>query len=291
MALIAVGALAGLIVSIVLYVNSKSIEYLFLRISVFFKFLLDTTTEVQWDIFGIVVCSVMLSTILIALFLFIYCYKKGRIITNKDEKNPPTPLDNLGNNFRRPNNYNQSLMPYGMMENGSPNEYTTQVQDRPINFEKTMSSLQPRDFKREVWAAINEYGGLPNRPLEPPKVVNHYIQVIPNDTNQSIVQQRNLATTVIGRPVTRIEYIDEQRPRRSIAPQPHYEVIEEVYTRPQRRKPEEYVEIVEIPKLRPQQVGQGLTKPGYGDMIVKQVKTIEEPNVNEYVYSTDHFYK
>ncbi|UJR08098.1 hypothetical protein I4U23_012375 [Adineta vaga] len=251
-------AIAGLIISVVLYMK-------------------DSTVDPQWKILGMVVSSVMIITVLVTLLIFIYCYKKGHIMLNNNE-------NNQGQHFQQPNNYNQSRIPpyggYGPIENGTPSprsENTVQVRDKLTNTEKTISSLRHRDYKRGVWPGVNAYGGISHRPVEPPRMAHRITQALPNDIDQSFSSRRN-QQLFGGRPV---------------ASQPNYEIIEEIYETSRKRKPDEYIEYIELPKQsKREQPGAILPKPRYGDIVVKHVKVIEEANDDgDGSYNTDHFYQ
>jgi hypothetical protein len=194
---------------------------------------------------------------------------------------------------RRPTNYNQpydrSPIPYGMMQNGSPayeNEDQIPVEDKQTNTETTIAPLRPRDFQSGVWLGRNEYGGVSYLPVEPVKMVNRLIQASGNDIDQSILklkneEAKNASKTVAQRPGTRLELVEEKRPRRIIEPQPRYEIVEEIIERPRRGTVEEVIEIIELPKKPP-------TKQKYNKVSVKHIKTIEKTDDD---FNTDHFYQ
>jgi hypothetical protein len=209
---------------------------------------------------------------------------------------------------RRPYNHNQpydrSPIPHGIMRNGSPfsgYDDIIQVQDKQTNTETTIAPLRPRDFQSGVWSAINAYGGVSYRPQRSPKTVSRFVQVFASDIEQSFLKLKNqvpnnVPTTVIRRPGTRLEYADEQRPRRVVEPQPQYEIVEEIIERPRRQsvreiieRPrrqsvKEIIEIIELPKKAP-------VKKKYNKVSVTHVKTIEQPNVVDDDFNTDHFYQ
>ncbi|CAF1091324.1 unnamed protein product [Adineta steineri] len=294
MAILAAVAIGGLITSIILYTN-------------------DAQDQAQWKILGMVVSAVLLLTVLVTLFIFIYCYKKGHIILNNNENNFLTPQDdqlnssrkpsnyNHDTNFRRPDHYydqpyNQGQIPYGMMDSRSPSstyENMIPVQDKQTNTEQTIAALRLRDAKRGVWPVMNAYGGMSYRPVEPPQVNHRFAQVLPHEIDQSIAQKRNQSNNRMPlnntrQPPTRTDYSGDQRSSYFITPQPSYEMIEETYKVPRKRKPEEYVESIELSKQK--QLATSLPKAKYGDVSVKHVKPAEESNIDEDKFNTDHFY-
>ncbi|CAF1022162.1 unnamed protein product [Adineta ricciae] len=296
MIVLAAASIAGLITAVVLYVN-------------------DTTSDPQWKILGMVVCAVMLITVIVTFLIFIYCYKNGHIrlydnqsdqvSSEKFQGNNSRPGYNdqklrndvtipsyhhpPGNSFRRPDNYNnQPYNRYGLNGNpssASPYENVVPVEDKLTNTENTISSLRLRDYKRGVWPARNAYGGISYRPTEPPKMTHRVTQALPNDIDQSMSQRRNLPVNLNPSLMNRQAFGGRAPPL-----QPNYEVIEEIYETPRKQRPDEYVEYIEPPKQRREQPGVHLSKPRYGDVVVRHVKIFDEANGDENNFNTDHFY-
>jgi hypothetical protein len=246
-------------------------------------FYLDVTTDPQWKILGMVVCGIMLLTVLVTLCIFIYCYKKGRIVNNKT--NSLTPQFNQDDDYRHPYNYGRSPVPYGMIQNITPsplNDDIVQVQDKLTNTKETIAPLRPRDIQRGVWQGNNAYGGLSNRPIEPPKMTHRVIQALPHDIDQiPSKQQRNQVVDIAPQTIVRLP---GKHSRRFIEPQPQYEIVEEVITKPKKRSSQEYVEIIQLPKNE-------RNKQRFNKVSVKHVKPIAEPEVVQDAFSTDHFYQ
>jgi hypothetical protein len=249
-----------------------------------------------------VVCAVMLSTVLVTLCIFIYCYKKGHIVNatttdnnnnQPDKNNSLTSQYNQENDYRHPYNYKRPSVPYGMVQNITPtsiNEDIIQVQDKLTNTETTMAPLRPRDFQRGVWNGTNPYGTTQYRPLEPKKKVHRVVQTLPNETDGIPSKQKNQVVdmapkTIVRLPGNRREHKDEKRSRRVIEQKSQYEVVEEIIRKPKkRRQSEEYIETIELPK-------KGINKPRFNKVSVTHVKPGDEPELVQDDFNTDHFYQ
>ncbi|CAF1261053.1 unnamed protein product [Rotaria sordida] len=278
MIILGVASIGGLIASIILYIE-------------------DSHTNSQWKMLGIVVCSVLLITILVTLCIFIYCYKHGRIANNNNKNSLAIPEYNQDNGFGNANNYN---LPYGTIQNISPFSTTTedviQVEDKQTNTETTMAPLRPRDYQRGVWPAKNAFGGLSYRPFEKPKMVNHFIQTLPNEIDQTVSQRKNNTINVAPRTIIRLpenhhQYDEEQYPSRFIEQKRQYGVVEKIIERPKRRSTEEYVEFVELAKNGGKRMGNGRKIQRFNNVSVKRVKAVEEPDTVQDDFNTDHFYQ
>ncbi|CAF3723216.1 unnamed protein product [Rotaria sp. Silwood1] len=275
--ILGIASIGGLITSIILYIQ-------------------DPQSDSQWKILGIVVCAVMLITTLITLCIFIYCYKTGRIGNKRNKNNLTTPEYNQKNDFGNGNNYNRS---YGMMQNISPfsqYEDIIYVEDKQTNTETTMSPLRPRDWKQGVWPGKNAYGGLSYRSFEKPNMVNHFIQTLPNNIDQTISQGKNNAINVIPRTIIRLpenyhQYDEDQYPSRFIEQKRQYSVVEKIIERPKGLSTEEYIEFTELKKNDGEQIENGRKIKRFNNVSVKRIKAIEKPDDVQDNLNTDHFYQ
>lgn len=282
MILLSTGSIAGLITSIVLYVQGSFILILFVSVSIFPSLSLDVNTDPQWKILGMVVCAIMLLTVLVTLCIFIYCYKKGHIKNSKNRtRDVFTPSYHHDNDYPQPYNHHRSPMPYGRMGNVSANSYdedVVQVQDKLTNTEMTNAPLRPRDIQRGVWQGRNAYNGYAHRPIYPPRMTNRVIQALPHEIDQGHTKARvHPAMDTVPQTIVRLP---EKRPRRVQEVEP----VEEVVRRPRRRGSDEYVEIVRMPKKDSQ-------SSRFKRVSVKHVKPKEEAEDVDEDYPTDHFYQ
>ena len=251
----------------------------------FFSLLLDNTTDPQWKILGMVVCSIMLLTVLVTLCIFIYCYKKGRIVNNMNTMNPTsnsvlTPPYHQENEIRHPFNYNRSPVPYGRMENlsaTSVDDGVVQVQDKLTNTETTISPLRPRDIQRGVWQGNNAYGGIAHRPIDPPRMAHRFTPAVPNDIDQIPSKPRSQVTDIAPQTIIRLPGKRQEHSRSH----PQYESVDDAIRKPRKRKSQESVEIIELPK-------KGKSKQRFNKVSVKHVKSAEEPDDE---FANDHFYQ
>ncbi|CAF3395197.1 unnamed protein product [Rotaria sp. Silwood1] len=272
MIVVGLAAIGGLIASTVLYV-------------------LHPQSDSQWKVLGIIVCSVMLITILITLCVFCYCSKNGDITSDNNTASVATPEYNQENNFRKINNYNLSKSisppPYGMMQNTPPlsiNQDVIQVKDKQTNTEKTISPLRPRDFQRGVWPAMNAYGGLSSRPLEKPKMVNHSIQTISNETHQTMLQHQVDVINVASRKIIRIpdthhQYDEEEDPNSFIEQNSQIGNVEKIIEKPKERSKEDDEEVVELARTGEEKIGKERKKKRHHNVSIKRIKASEKPNV------------
>jgi hypothetical protein len=311
---------------------------------------LDSSTNPQWKILGMVVCAIMLITITVTLIIFICCYKYGYMFNrdiDMDQNDPSTIKDAEGNEqqkaalkknykYNRPNDTSSVLS--GMMHDVSPLPLATvRMNDKQTNTEATIAPLRPIDFDRGVWSSINAYNGISYRPLIPPQMVSRFIQVLPHEIDETfqspqiiyqfvapatvvappqvqprilqiptqqapaveVIEPKQSRTTLVHQPqiqqsvvqpTNRIEYVEEQRPRRIIQ-KPQYEIVEEVINGSVSSTSEEYVEIVDVPKHRRKHGRKKEKKQGFGKVSVKHVKsTGEEPSINIKDYNRNHFH-
>lgn len=200
----------------------------------------DINTDPQWKILGMVVCSIMLLTVLITLCIFIYCYKKGHIMNNKNNR------EFISN------------IPYGNMDNRSilgVDDDTIEVHDKLTNTTTTISPLRPRNIRQGVWEGQNAFGGQLIRPAHPPVMVNRVIEALPNDIDRQQGIPVNHQPTIIHIPSVR---------RRQ---EPEYEIVEEIIRQPSAN--DEIVEIIELPT-------KSRTKPRFTNVSVRHVKNFDE---------------
>ncbi len=217
-----------------------------------------------------VVCSIMLLTVLVTLCIFMYCYKKGRIVNNNNN-NLLTPPYHQENDVRHPFDYNRSPMPYGRMENFSTtpiDDGIIQVRDKLTNTETTISPLRPRDIHRGVWNGKNAYGGISHRPIEPPKMTHRAVQALQNEIDRIPSKPRNQVMDIVPQTIIRLPGKRREHPRHFIEPQAS----------------EESLETIELPK-------KGKHKPRFNKVTVKHVKATEEPDFVDDDFNTDHFYQ
>lgn len=280
---------------------------------------LDINTDPQWKILGMVVSAIMLLTVLVTLCIFYCCYKQGRILggdPNKDPRKHPQRFD--GNDSQRPfdreqDPYNpsqyRSSIPYGNLRNFSPDSAQgdmIRVNDKLTNTENTGAPLRHRDFQRGAWPSVNAYGGYAHRPAVPPRMASRAIQASPtqpdafngsrkgypnNNNNNSL--PRHLAPP----PGTRIEYIDDDKPRqvvekrtRRFIEHPHYDIVEEIIERPRPKVVQEYVDIVEEVGKAVDQRGKGKSR--YGNVSIRPIPVQGNSNpLPSEDFATDHFYQ
>jgi len=229
MILLSAASIAGLIASIVLYSQ-------------------DSVTDAQWKILGMVVCAIMLITIIITLLVFIYCYKNGYMFNNDEDdidiNDPSTNHDIEGNErqkavlrkiykFNRPNE--RTPVPSNVLQDvssppsssSSISHIPVPVNDKQTNTDTTIAPLPPKDLDRGVWASINAYGGVAYRPLIAPQMTSRFIQVLPQEIDETyqipqvIYQVVAPATTVI--PTAQMQPRIVQIPA---PPAPIFEVVE-----------------------------------------------------------------
>ena len=266
------------------------------------------TTDPQWKILGMVVCSIMLLTVSVTLCIFIYCYKKGHIVNsnnnNNNNINPKnnafTPEYNNNNNnhqdsdYRHPyNSQIRSPIPYGMMQTISPtltNDDIIRVHDKATNTEVTISPLRPRDIRRGVWEGQNDYGGIAYRPLEPPRMVHRLVQVIPSEIDQIPIKQKNQVIDIAPKTIVRLpggnhrEYQEERHPHRVIESNGQYDKREEINRKSRKRQSEESVENIELPK-------KGTRKQRFKRVSVKHINANKQSDSVNDDFATDHFYQ
>lgn len=260
MIILSTGSIAGLITSVVLYIQgsilSLSQDYIHCSLS------LDMNTDPQWKILGMVVCAIMLLTVLATLFIFIYCYQKGHIkrFSNHPVHDFAPPYGRMGNNGSPISYYGDEIVP---------------VQDKLTNTEATNAPLRPRDIQRGVWQGTNAYNGYAHRPMDPPRVTHRVIQALPHEIDQGHTKPRHPAMNGVPQTIVRLP---EQRSRRVRDAESPYEVVEEVIRRPRKRDSDDYVEIVRAPK-------KDTLNPRFKKVSVKHVRATDDD------YPTDHFYE
>lgn len=272
MIILSVGSIAGLITSVVLYLQGSLSRFICCRFHL--SLCLDMNTDPQWKILGMVVCAIMLLTVLATLCIFIYCYQKGHI---KKSTNHP------GDDFT-PSYHHRSPLPYGRMGNGSPMSYDDEivpVQDKLTNTEATNAPLRPRDIHRGVWQGKNAYNGYAHRPIDPPRMTHRVVQALPHEIDQGPTRPRHPAMNGVPQTIIRLP---EQRSRRLRDTEPPYDVVEEVIRRPRKRDSDDYVEIVRMPK-------KDTSNPRFKKVSVKHVRAVEEPEDVDDDFPTDHFYQ
>jgi hypothetical protein len=240
----------------------------------------------------------MFLTVLVTLCIFIYCYKKGRIVDNNNNNNNNNNVNHMNNtnnravtppyrqehDLRHPFNYNRSPVPYGRMENFSAKSVeigTVQVQDKLTNTENTISPLRPRDIQRGVWNGNNAYGGVMQRPMEPPKMTHRVIQALPNDIDQIPSKSRNPAIDVGPQTLVRIP---GNRREHGGEKQPQYAPVDDSIRKQRKRKSVESIETIELPK-------KGKNKQRFKKVTVKHVKNTDGPDSVDDDFPTDHFYQ
>ncbi|CAF0936650.1 unnamed protein product [Adineta steineri] len=317
MIILGTASFAGLIASIVTYSQ-------------------DSVTDAQWKILGMVVCTIIIITIIVTLIVFICCYKYGYMFNKDEDVDPDDPsatYDADGNErqkavlrkiykFNRPTE--GSSIPSGMVQDvstpGSISYPTVQVTDKQTNTESTIATVRPKDFNRGVWPSMNSYGGIMYRPLIPPDMVSRFIQVLPQDIEESlqvpqiiyqvvapvkrevqprIIQIPSQQAPVIEvietkQPRTRVEYIDveeqqpeyeiieEKRPRRIIQQQPEYEIVEE--KRPRRVVQQQQPQYEVVEEKRPRRLVQQQSQHEYVEEIANQS---ESSSIEEFVQVID----
>ncbi|CAF3808811.1 unnamed protein product [Rotaria sordida] len=176
MILLALGSIAGLIASLALYTR-------------------DSETNSQWKILGMVICSIMLTTIIATVLIFICCYKHGYMINSDDDIEPidSSPVSgirqrNASQTYKfNPTNDASSIRSGILQDVSTPNsipKLSFKVHDKQTNTETTISLLPPKDFNRGVWPAINAYGGMSHRPVVQPKMISQNVQVLEHEIEE-----------------------------------------------------------------------------------------------------------
>ncbi|CAF1355722.1 unnamed protein product [Rotaria sordida] len=127
-------------------------------------------------------------------------------------------------------------------------------------------------------------------------MVNHFIQTLPNEIDQTVSQRKNNIINVAPRTIIRLpenhhQYDEEQYPSRFIEQKRQYGVVEKIIERPKRRSTEEYVEFVELAKNGGKPMGNGRKTQRFNNVSVKRVKAVEEPDTVQDDFNTDHFYQ
>jgi hypothetical protein len=195
-----------------------------------------------------------------------------------------TPPYHQENDIQHPFNYNRSPMPYGRIENFSAtsnDDGIVQVQDKLTNTENTISPLRPRDIQRGVWNGTNAYGGIVHRPIEPPKMAHRTIQALPNDIDKISSKPRNQVVDIVPQTIIRLPGNRREHARHFNESHPQYEPADDIIRKPRKRKSEESIEVIELPKKEKH-------KPRFNKVTVKHVKNAEETDDD---LNTDHFYQ
>lgn len=164
---------------------------------------LDSATDAQWKILGMVVSAIMLITIIITLLIFVCCYKHGYMFDKDDDVDlidASTTRDAEGNEnqkaflrkiykFNRPN---ETPMPSVVPRHVKtpPSQIIVLVSDKQTNTDTTIAEMRPRDFDRGVWPSIHAYGGIAYRPLISPHVTSRFIQVFPHEIEEALRPQQ-----------------------------------------------------------------------------------------------------
>jgi hypothetical protein len=265
------------------------------------SFVLDSVTDAQWKILGMVVCAIMLITIIVTLLIFIYCYKNGYMFNQDeddiDDTDPSVARDAEGNDrqkavlrkiykFNRPNEpppYPSNNVLQDVSTSSSLSESAVEVNDKQTNTETTIAPLRPKDFDRGVWASINAFGGVSYRPLVPPRMVSRFIQVLPHEIEETyqvpqvIYQVVAPASTVI--PSTQIQPRIIQMP----AQQSFVEVIEAPKKQPRivqtPVRQGSFVEVIEPTRKQPRTTI--IRQPQTQQIIVQQAPRTEYVDVEE----------
>jgi hypothetical protein len=100
-----------------------------------------------------------------------------------------------------------------------------------------------------------------------------YVEATQKQPRTTIIRQPQPQQIIVQQPTTRIEYVDEQRPRR-IVQQPKYEYVEEVTDRPTSTSSvEEIVQIVDAPKHGRRHGRKKEKKQGFRKISVKHLKS------------------
>ena len=312
MTLLAAASIAGLVVSVIFYVNGRGSSSLLALLIV--AILLDMTTDPQWKILGMVVSGIMLLTVLVTFCIFFCCYKQGRILGDNPGNDPlkyPQRFD--GNDYHRsldrehdpfyPSPYRSSV-PYGALANGSPDSAhgdLVRVSDKLTNTETTGAPLRPRDFQRGAWPSVNAYGGVTQRPAVPPHMASRAIQASPTqpdpyNASRRVYPNNNLPKHPVPPPGTRIEYIDDEPPRqlvekrtRRFIEHPRYDIVEEIIERPRPKVVGEYVDFVEEPKRAGDLRGQGKSR--FENVSIKPIQMQERLNPSNEEFANNHFYQ
>ena len=287
---------------------------------------LDINTDSQWKILGMVVSSIMLLTVLVTFCIFFCCYKQGRILggdPNNDPRKNPQQVD--GNYSQRPFDREQdpyypsqyrSSVPYGNLQNFSPDSTQgdmIRVNDKLTNTDNTGAPLRPRDFQRGAWPSVNAYGGFAHRPVVPPRMASRAIQASPtqhetfngsrngypnnNNANNNNNNNNSLPRQLVPPPGTRIEYIDDDKPRqlvekrtRRFIEHPRYDIVEEIIERPRPKVVQEYVDIVEDVGRVVDQRGKGKSR--YDHVSIRPIPMQGNSNpLPSEDFATDHFYQ
>ncbi|CAF3353331.1 unnamed protein product [Rotaria sp. Silwood2] len=264
-----------------------------------------SSTNSQWKILGIIVSTVLLITTLITLSIFIYCYKVGRIANNynKNKTNAnklayhqEDDFDNGNSNNKNNWSYYMPCIPYGNMQNISTfsiNEDAVQVEDKQTNTEATMAPLRPRDWQYEVWLAKNAYGGLSYRPFNKPKMVDRFVETLPSDIDQTLLQQKNTGMNVVPKTIIRLpenhhQYNPDQYPSRFIEQTGQYNVVEKIVQRSKIRLIEKYIVLRKNDENRIRNVRKIKR---FNNISIEHVKAMKKPDILQDDFTNDHFYQ
>ncbi|CAF2873308.1 unnamed protein product [Rotaria sp. Silwood2] len=278
----------GILFGIIIVVTCASIGGL---IASTLLYLQNSNSNSQWEMLGIAVCSAMLITILLILCVLVYYFKNDRNATNSNTKSLATPEYNQEDVFWKSKCHARSngtsSLSYEMIQNIPPlstNKDVIQVEDKQTNTEKTFAPLRPRNFQRGVWPAMNAYGGLSSRPLEKPKMVNRYIQTLPNEINQTMSQRQNNVINnalikIIRLPENNLDYNEEQYPNRFIEQKPQYAMIEKIIERPKERSREDKIGVAELATTNGERIHHERKKKRFFNVSIERVKAIEKSNV------------
>ncbi|CAF3437281.1 unnamed protein product [Rotaria sp. Silwood1] len=181
MIFLACGSIGGLITSIALYTH-------------------DSETNSQWKILGMVICSIMLTTIIATVLIFICFYKHGYMVNADDDIDPIDPLatSDFKQNDRQKNPFktykfistnDASSLRSGILQDVSTPDsipkLSFKVHDKQTNTETTIALLRLKDFNRGVWPATNAYGGMSKRSIDRPKMTSHFVQVEPHEIEET----------------------------------------------------------------------------------------------------------
>ncbi|CAF2843568.1 unnamed protein product [Rotaria sp. Silwood2] len=190
MILLACGSIAGLIASIALFV-------------------LDSETNSQWKILGMVICSIMLITIIATVLIFICCYKHGYMDNSDDDIDPITISDFKQNErqkaairtYKLDSINHASSIPSGILQDvstpSSMPKLSCKVHDKQTNTETSIAPLRPKDFNRGVWPAINAFGGIADRSKVRPRMISRVVQVLPHEIEETLETKQVINKIVV----------------------------------------------------------------------------------------------
>ena len=166
MTILGLGAIAGLIVCVVLYVNGRKFlyEFYFLFENKNKIFSIDNVTDFQWKILGIVVCSVLLITVIITFFIFICCYQSGHIAEDTPGNGPRNLQSQRMSNYNdRPSvlrngntNYSPAQAPRTNATPIPPYNPTSMRPNDRLNYPENMNTqFRPRNLQNSNGLPVN----------------------------------------------------------------------------------------------------------------------------------------